>query len=100
MNTADNVHGAPQENTPEEIIMLVHFNTTTTSEFLAYVLFYIGGYVVSKLVSEIKCSSCSCLLSSFSPPTPDHDNCSMKYNEVSTASAFTLFVNNGGLGIP
>ena len=92
VNTADKVHSALQ-NTPEEIMMLEHFNTTTTSEFLANVLFYIGGYVVSKLVPEIECSSCkSCLLSSFSPPTPDHDYCSIKYNEVSTASAFTLSI--------
>ena len=67
VNTADKVHSAPQKNTPEDIIMLEHFNATTTSEFLANVLLYIGGNVVSKLVPESKCSSCkSCLLSSFS----------------------------------
>lgn len=99
VNTTE--HSAPHENTPEEIMMLEHFNTATTSEFLANVLFYIGGYIVSKLVQEIECPSCkSCLLSSFSLPTTDHDYCGMKYNEVSRASAFTLFINNGGLRIP
>ena len=36
----------------------------------------------------------------FNPASPDHDYCSMKYSEVVSASAFTLFVNNGGLRIP
>jgi hypothetical protein len=100
-NTTGKVHSAPQGNTPEEIMMLKHLNTTTTSEFLANVLFYIGCFIVSKLIQELECPFCkSCLLSCFSPPTPDHDYCAMKYNEVSTASAFTLFINNGGLRIP
>jgi hypothetical protein len=56
---------------------------------------YIGGYIVSNLVKELSCSSCKCcLVSHFPIPTPDHDYCAMKYSEV--ASAFTLFVNNGG----
>ncbi|CAB4013041.1 Hypothetical predicted protein, partial [Paramuricea clavata] len=72
------VHSAPQGNTPEEIMMLEHLNTTTTSEFLANVLFYIGGFIVSKLVQELECPFCkSCLLSCFSTPTPDHDYCAM-----------------------
>jgi hypothetical protein len=100
-NTTGKVHSAPQGNTPEEIMMLEHLNTTATSEFLANVLFYIGGFIVSKLVQELECPFCkSCLLSCFPPPTLDDDYCAMKYNEVSKASAFTLFINNGGLRIP
>ncbi|CAB3983915.1 Hypothetical predicted protein [Paramuricea clavata] len=100
-NTTGKVHSAPQGNTPEEIMMLEHLNTTTTSEFLANVLFYIGGFIVSKLVQELECPFCkSCLLSCFSTPTPDHDYCAMGYNEVSTTSVFTLFINKSGLRIP
>ena len=69
--------------------------------FLSNILFYISGFVGSKLVKKISCSSCKkCLLSQFNPASPDHDYCSMKYSEVASASAFTLFVNNGGLRIP
>ena len=76
-------YSVPQENTPEEIMMLEHFNTVTTSEFLANVLFYIGGFIVSKLVRDIECQSCkSCFLSCFSQPSTDHDYCGMKCSEV------------------
>ena len=44
INTSE--HSVPQENIPEEIMMLEHLNTVTTSEFLANVLFYIGGFIV------------------------------------------------------
>ena len=50
---------------------------------------------------SISCSSCkNCLLSQFNPATPDHEYCSIKFSEVASVSAFTLFVNNGGLRIP
>ena len=58
-----------------------------------------SGFVVSKLVKKISCSSWkNCLLSQFNPATSDHGYCSVKFSQV--ASAFTLFVNNGGLRIP
>ena len=90
-----------QESMTEENFFCTQLNTQTTSEFLSNILFYISGFVVSKLVKKISCSSCKdCLLSQFNPATPDHDYCSMKFSEVASASAFTLFVNNGGLRIP
>ena len=42
----------------------------------------------------------SCLLAQFSALNPDHNYCAMKSSEISSASAFTLFINNGGLKIP
>ena len=87
--------------TDEANLLLTCLNSSTTSEFTSNVLFYISGYIVAKLVKELSCSSCkSCLLSHYATPTPEHDYCTMKYNEVASASAFTLFVNNGGLRVP
>ena len=99
-NATENCH---QQNqiTDEANLLLTRLNSSTTSEFTSNVLFYINGYIVAKLVKELSCSSCkSCLLSHYSTPTPEHDYCTMKYNEVASASAFTLFVNNGGLRVP
>ena len=56
---------------------------------------------MSKLVKKLTCSSGkSCLVSKFYGPTPDHDYCAMRYSEIASAAAFTLFINNGGLKIP
>jgi hypothetical protein len=82
-------------------LLCSHLNAPTTSEFLSNILFYIGGYIVSKLVNKLSCSSCkTSLLAQFTTTTPDHDYCALNYSEVASASAFTLFVNNGGLQIP
>ena len=62
---SDDCH-QPDETSHEENLLLSHFNASITSEFLSNVLFYIGGFIVSKLVKEISCSSCNnCLLSLF-----------------------------------
>ncbi len=88
-------------STLEEDYLSKQLNAPITSEFLSNILFYISGFIVSKLVHKLSCASCgNCLLSHFTPATPDHDYCSMKYSEVASASAFTLYVNNGGLRIP
>ena len=89
------------DSSPEEDLLCSHLNAPTTSEFLSNILFYIGGYIVSKLVKKLSCSSCkTSLLAQFTTTTPDHDYCALNYSEVAPASAFTLFVNNGGLQIP
>ena len=89
------------ESTPEEDLLFSQLNSYGTSEFLANILFYIGGYIVFKLVQKLSCESCkTCLLCQLNPATPDHNYNAMNYNEVASASAFTLFVNNGGLRIP
>ena len=85
----------------EENIFCSQLNSPGTTEFVSNILFYIGGYLVSKLVEKLTCSSCkSCLVSKFLGPTPDHDYCAMRYSEIASAAAFTLFINNGGLKIP
>jgi hypothetical protein len=67
-------------------------------------LFYIGGFIVSKLVKKLTCQACKeCLVGEVTPvmKASDHDYCGPStYSQVSSASAFTLFVNNGGLRIP
>ncbi len=89
------------DSSPEEDLLCSHLNAPTTSEFLSNILFYIGGYIVSKLVKKLSCSSCkTSLLAQFTTTTPDHDYCALNYSEDAPASAFTLFVNNGGLQIP
>ena len=75
------------------------------SEFLESILFYISGFIVSKLVKLRTCSVCrNCLVSSSRPAcSSDHDYCGAKslvYSDVSSASALTHFVNRGGLQIP
>ena len=87
--------------TLEEKFLCTQLNAYETSEFVSNILFYIGGYLVSKLVNKLTCLSCkNCLISQFHGPTPDHDYCATRYSEISSAAAFTLFVNNGGLRIP
>ena len=100
-------HNAPLTETPPDNCnqTIPEFLSTQlinpTSEFLSNVLFYIGGFVVSKLLDKLTCLSCKkCLLSQFTSTVPDHDYCAMNYSDVTSASAFTVFVNNGGLKIP
>ncbi len=68
-------------------------------------LFYIGRFIVSKLVNKFTCQSCiECLvgkITSVVKASEDHDYCRPStYSEVYSATAFTLLINNGGLRIP
>ena len=87
----------------EERLMFEHLNQNTHSDFISNILFYIGGFIVSKLIKKLTCQACkdSLLGSSIATVETDHDYCGLSaYDEVSSASAFTLFVNNGGLRVP
>jgi hypothetical protein len=91
----------PEHTDKEMNTMLQHLNEGH-SEFISNVLFYIAGYIVSKLIDNLSCSECKrCLL-----PLPketsadDHDYTATRYHEAGKASAFTTFVNRGGLQIP
>ncbi len=68
------------------------------------ILSYLSGFIVTKLIKLIACTACSsCLISSPSSPSVDHDYCGTKttqHSDTPTASAFTLFINRGGLTIP
>ena len=92
----------PSENSTQtipEFLCTQLINPST--EFLSNVLFYISGFVVSKLLNKLTCLSCkTCLLSQFTSTVPDHNYSAMNYCDVTSASAFALFVNNGGLTIP
>ena len=85
-----------------ESLMFEHLDRGIHSDFISNILFYIGGFIVSKLVKKLTCQACiDCLVGSINRAESDHDYCEQSaYNEVSTAAAFTLFVNNGGLRIP
>ena len=86
----------------KESLMFEHLDRGIHSDFISNILFYIGGFIVSKLVKKLTCQACiDCLVGSINRAESDHDYCGQSaYNEVSTAAAFTLFVNNGGLRIP
>ena len=90
------------DNSPELNFMCSHLDKEH-SEFTANVLFYIAGYIVTQLIDKLPCPSCKMSLI----PVPDkanstcqHGCTSSRYHEVGKASAFTLFVNKGGLKIP
>ena len=74
------------------------------SEFMENILFYISGFIVTKLMALIACTACKkCLISSPLPSSIDHDYCGAKttqHSDTPAASAFTLFINRGGLTIP
>ena len=67
------------------------------------ILFYISGFMVTKLITLISCTACrSSLISSPSTQSVDHDYCGMKttqHSDNSAVSAFTLFINGGSLTI-
>ena len=87
--------------TAEERLLCQQIYSPANAEFVSNILFYIGSYIVSKILDKVLCSSFkSYLISQFTGPTTDHNYCSMNYNNMVEASAFTLFVNNGGLRIP
>ena len=67
------------------------------TEFIKNVLFYIAGFIVSRLVNKIYCHSChNCLIGSLSHTDhPYYDG----HNKSHGAAAFTAFVNNEGLKI-
>ena len=72
------------------------------SEFISNVLFYIAGYIVSKLIENLSCSKCKRALMPLPTETTsdDHDYTATRYHEAGKAASFTTFVNNGGLQIP
>ena len=91
----------PEQEDNSMSMMLQHLQKGH-SEFISNVLFYIAGCIVFKLIDDLSCSECKrCLL-----PIPketsldDHDYTATRYHEAGKASAFTTFVNKGGLQIP
>ena len=91
------------ESTSNKInAMCEHLDQSGHSEFTSNVLFYIAGYIVSKLMDNLPCSSCKRSLLPLPNQTPvnGHDYTSSLYHEAGKASSFTRFINQGGLQIP
>lgn len=87
----------------EENLMFEHLDPNSRPEFISSILFYVGGFIVSKLERKLMCeASIKSLVCEITPSkVSDHNYCgSSVYSEVCSASAFTLFVNNGELRIP
>lgn len=73
----------------------IHLSLSLTFYFISADLLY-PSWLIKFHVHLVR----GAFLSQFTPATPDHDYCAIKYSEIASASAFTLFVNNGGLRIP
>ncbi|CAB4019173.1 Hypothetical predicted protein [Paramuricea clavata] len=89
-----------EEEEDEEQPMVELLDQKAHSDFTANILFCVSGYIVSKLVKLLTCPDCITSLTSQPSTNPDQDCCGVRYNSAAAASAFTLFVNNGGLKIP
>ena len=76
--------------TPEEYMMVGHLDQERHTEFISNILFYIGGFVVKKLLKLLTCQACRNSLVSNCPyptatNTSDHNYCgtqSMRYTKV------------------
>ena len=101
----------PQHNEVSESIssadtdidsICTHLNEDGHGEFLSNVLFYIAGYIVSKLNKKLQCTECKkCLLAQPTEvPANGHDYSANLYHNAGTAASFTTFINRGGLQIP
>ena len=79
-----------------------HLNEDGHGEFISNVLFYIAGYIVSKLNKKLQCTECKkCLLACPTEvPANGHDYSANLYHDAGTAASFTSFINRGGLQIP
>ena len=87
----------------EMFLMGDHLDDEGHSEFMSNVLFYITGYIVSKLLDKLTCPGCKrCLVPQPNETSPHngHDYTSTMYHEAGKASCFSNFVNKGGLQIP
>ena len=72
--------------TPEEQLLVEQLEEKGHSEFMENILFYISGYIVTKLITLISCTACrSSLISSTSTQSLDHDYCGMKTTQHSAA---------------
>ena len=69
------------------------------TEFIDNVLYYISGFIVAKVLTNINCQFCKQRVrEQLGRNRPDHIYCP-GYDENGPA-AFTSFINNGGLTIP
>ena len=89
--------------TPPEHELAQQLEEKNHSEFVENILYYISGYIVAKLIKSITCTACKNCLISRSLSTPrqlfDHDYEGSRPDNQ-RASAYTQFVNKGGLTIP
>ena len=99
----DSEQASASNNDSSDIFsMCEQLNEVGHSEYTSNVLFYIAGYIVSKLIKTLACAACkkSLLPLPKQLPTNGHDYTSTIYHEAGKASSFTTFINKGGLQIP
>ena len=62
-------------NDPEVNIMVGHLNQRSQTKFISDVLFYVGGFIVSKLVQQLTCCACriTIIISDFPLTRSDND---------------------------
>lgn len=90
--------------TTSEQMLVEQLEQRGHSKLIDNILFYIGRFIIMKILKSVTCTACrSCLTSSLTIPTLEHDYCGLKsarnYSDP-PASAFTQFVNRGGLTNP
>jgi len=98
-----NKEGSSSPSDEKEInLMYEHLSFQEHSEFIQNVLFYISGYITSKLMDKLSCSECKkCLIPLPTQiPVNGHDYTASLYHKCGKAPYFTTLVNKGGLQIP
>lgn len=80
------------DESDNEIETFNNYSISDCNMLKEYILFYIAGYIVKKLLSRIDCYTCAINLQK---PRSDHN-----YVHSSIFSKFLDFTNNGGLIIP
>lgn len=93
----DNEHDADMDT------MVEHLEQTELSEFTMYVLHYISGFIVSKLLKIIPCPQCiDDITASATCSQGQSQRCETSTSNAiyDKAPAFTTFINKGGLHIP
>lgn len=102
-------HRSPPTNTKSKQDAIIdkneqcgQFNEEGHNEFISNVLFYIAGYIVSKLTNSLPYAECRRSVHPLPKETPvdGHDYTASVFRKTGKASAFVTFVNRGGLQIP
>ena len=100
-NETDKQTASMREST-EILSICQHLDKQGHSELISSVLFYISGYIVSKLIDDLPCPECKRSLNPepIQPRLNGHDYMANTSHEPGKAASFTTFVNKGGLQMP
>lgn len=92
-----------QSNQAQLSRLVSQLELNKNSNYVLNILYYISGFIVAKLMKQVKCSSCiGDLTGTCTTTTPsEHDYCKQANpGHVSGQSSFSQFINSGSLKIP